>query len=404
MSPLYNYQAVKSNGEKIKGSLEVENKTMVARHLKDNGYFLTSVNEAKKKKDISNFFQNKKKVKTKDLTVFSQQFAAMIDAGISLVECMTIMYEETEHPRLKKVIRGIQEDIETGTGLSESMMKYPDVFPKLYCQLVKAGETGGVLDTVLNQLADHYERQDEINGKVKSAMYYPLTIVSVAVVVVIFLIAAVVPTFVGMFADFGTSLPLPTRMLLAMSGFLQSYWWIVIAAVVGGVLFISKFKKTPRGKLFFDKLILKIPVIGDMMQKVLVARFASTMAILLASGVDLLSSITIVEEVLGNKVYTKVLVDARGRIREGINLSVPLSEAELFPSMVVQMIKIGEEAGSIEMMLRKINNFYNREVESAIDASISLIEPVMIVGLAVVVGFIVISIVMPMFEMFEHIG
>ncbi|MFP4017335.1 MAG: type II secretion system F family protein, partial [Halanaerobiales bacterium] len=353
MSPLYDYQAVNSNGEKISGSIEVDNSTLVARQLKENGYFVTSVKEAKKKKDLGDLFKSKKKVKTKDLTVFSQQFAAMIDAGISLVECMNIMYEEAEHPRMKEVIRGIQEDIETGTGLSESMMKYPDVFPKLYCQLVKAGEAGGVLDTVLNQLAVHYERQDEINGKVKSALYYPVTILVVAVVVVTFLIAVVVPNFVSMFADFGGQLPLPTRMLLAMSEFIQSYWWVVLAVLAGGALFISKYKKTPSGKLFFDKLLLKFPAIGNMMQKVLVARFASTLAILLASGVDLLSSIAIVDEVMDNKVYSRILVDARGRIREGINLSVPLGETELFPSMVVQMIKIGEESGSIELMLRK---------------------------------------------------
>ncbi|MEJ6950056.1 type II secretion system F family protein [Natronospora cellulosivora (SeqCode)] len=402
MSPVYDYQAVNNNGEKISGSIEVENSSMVARQLKENGYFVTSVKEATAKKEVNSLFERSKKVKTKDLTTFSQQFSAMIDAGISLVECMNIMYQETDHPRMKEVIRGIQEDIETGTGLSEAMKKFPDVFPPLYCQLVKAGEAGGVLDRVLSQLAIHFERQDEINSKVKSALYYPITILTVAVTVVIFLIAVVVPNFVSMFADFGAQLPLPTRILLAMSSFLQTYWWAILISLIVFVVAFSKYKKTPRGKQQLDKLLLKIPVIGSMMQKVLVSRFASTLAILLASGVDLLSSLAIVEEVLDNAVYSRILIDARGKVREGINLSVPLSESKEFPSMVVQMIKIGEESGSIELMLRKISKFFNSEVESAIDASIALIEPAMIVFLAVVVGFIVVAIVLPMFEMFSH--
>jgi type IV pilus assembly protein PilC len=402
MAPIYEYQAVNRSGKQIKGSIEGEHSSEVAKQLKENGYYITSISEKREGRSILSKIKLPSRVKTKDLTIFSQQFAAMIDAGISLVDCLDILQKETGHPRLKEVIRGMKGDIETGMSLSEAMFKYPDVFPTLYCQLIKAGETGGVLDKVLNQLVDHYERQDEINRKVKSALYYPVTILVVAVAVVIFLVVKIVPTFVEMFSGFGGELPGPTRLLLGMSSFIKNYWWLIMAFLGIVFLLFYNYRNTPQGKYRIDKVMLRIPVIGGMLGKVMVSRFASTLAILLASGVDLLASLSIVEEVLDNRVYGDVLVEARGQIREGINLSVTLDETPVFPNMVVQMIKIGEEAGSLELMLKKIDNFYNKEVESSIDASISLIEPVMIVFLAAIVGFIVISIVLPMFDMYQY--
>lgn len=402
MSPMYEYEAVNASGEIIKGVIEVERSNMVARQLKESGYYVTSIREVQERKEIGNLFQTGKRVKTKDLTIFSHQFAAMIDAGISLIDALNILYEETEHPKLKEVIREIQEDIETGSSLSEAMSKHPKVFPKLYCQLIRAGETGGVLNTVLNQLAAHYDRQDEINGKVKSALYYPLTILGIAILVVIFLMVFIVPSFVTMFSDFGADLPGPTKMLLGASDFLRSYWWLLILIISSIAALLYSYRKTPKGEFRLDKLMLDIPVIGDLMRKVILSRFASTLAILLGSGVDLLSSLSIVEEVVGNKVYSNTLVEARGQVREGVNFSRPLSDSPYFPSMVIQMLKIGEESGNLEMMLNKISIFYDREVENAVEGSISLIEPAMIVFLAVLVGFIVISIVLPMFDMYSH--
>ncbi len=402
MPPVYEYEAVSRGGERISGRIEAERSSTVARQLKESGFYITSIKEVQEKKELGNLFQSTGRVKTRDLTIFSHQFAAMIDAGISLIDALNILYEETEHPKLKEVIRQIQEDIETGSGLSDAMAKHPKVFPELYCQLVRAGETGGVLNTVLNQLAEHYERQDEINGKVKSALYYPITILVVAVLVVIFLVVKIVPTFVGMFASFGSDLPLPTRILIGLSDFLQRYWWVLFLIVGGLVTAFYAYRKTPDGEYQLDKLLLKIPVIGNMMRKVFLSRFASTLAILLGSGVDLITSLSIVEDVVGNKVYANALVEARGQVREGISFSRPLADSPEFPSMVVQMVKIGEESGNLEMMLRKISTFYDREVENAVEGSISLIEPVMIVFLAGVVGFIVISIVLPMFEMYQQ--
>lgn len=402
MAPIYEYEAISRGGERVAGRIEADRSNIAAKQLKESGYYVTSIKEVQEKKDLGSVLKASGRVKTKDLTIFSHQFAAMIDAGISLVDAFNILYEEAEHPKLKEVIREIQEDIETGSSLSDAMSRHPKVFPELYCQLVRAGETGGVLNTVLNQLAAHYDKQEEINGKVKSAFYYPITILVIAVFVVIFLVVKIVPTFVGMFNSFGAALPLPTRILLGASDFLQTYWWALLLGIGGLLAIFYSYRQTPSGELQLDKLILKIPVIGNMMQKVILSRFSSTLAILLGSGVDLISSLNIVEDVVGNKVYANALVEARGQVREGVSFSRPLANMPIFPSILVQMVKIGEESGNLEMMLNKVSNFYDREVGNAVEASISLIEPLMIVFLAGVVGFIVISIVLPMFEMFQQ--
>lgn len=402
MAPIYEYEAISRGGERVAGRIEADRSNIAAKQLKESGYYVTSIKEVQEKKDLGSVLKASGRVKTKDLTIFSHQFAAMIDAGISLVDAFNILYEEAEHPKLKEVIREIQEDIETGSSLSDAMSRHPKVFPELYCQLVRAGETGGVLNTVLNQLAAHYDKQEEINGKVKSALYYPITILVIAVFVVIFLVVKIVPTFVGMFNSSGAALPLPTRILLGASDFLQTYWWALLLGIGGLLAIFYSYRQTSSGELQLDKLILKIPVIGNMMQKVILSRFSSTLAILLGSGVDLISSLNIVEDVVGNKVYANALVEARGQVREGVSFSRPLANMPIFPSILVQMVKIGEESGNLEMMLNKVSNFYDREVGNAVEASISLIEPLMIVFLAGVVGFIVISIVLPMFEMFQQ--
>lgn len=402
MAPIYEYEAISRGGERVAGRIEADRSNIAAKQLKESGYYVTSIKEVQEKKDLGSVLKASGRVKTKDLTIFSHQFAAMIDAGISLVDAFNILYEEAEHPKLKEVIREIQEDIETGSSLSDAMSRHPKVFPELYCQLVRAGETGGVLNTVLNQLAAHYDKQEEINGKVKSALYYPITILVIAVFVVIFLVVKIVPTFVGMFNSSGAALPLPTRILLGASDFLQTYWWALLLGIGGLLAIFYSYRQTPSGELQLDKLILKIPVIGNMMQKVILSRFSSTLAILLGSGVDLISSLNIVEDVVGNKVYANALVEARGQVREGVSFSRPLANMPIFPSILVQMVKIGEESGNLVMMLNKVSNFYDREVGNAVEASISLIEPLMIVFLAGVVGFIVISIVLPMFEMFQQ--
>lgn len=402
MAPMFEYIARDGNGEEVNGTLEAENSSHLAGQLKEKGYYVTSIEKKKEKKDLGEYFNFGNRVKINDLAVFSQQFAAMIDAGVSLVESLQILREQIDHSRLREVIIEIQEDVETGTGLAESMQKHPDVFPNLYCQLVKAGEAGGVLDQVLNKLAEHYERQDELTNMIKSALYYPLTILAVGIVVVIFLVVKVVPQFVSMFKGFGGTLPLPTRMLLGISNFIQGYWWGILAVLGLVAFFLYYYKNTAREQYVFDSFVLKIPVIGKMMKKIYISRFSSTLAILLDSGVDMLSSLAIVEDVVGNKVYARCLTEARIQVREGTGLSEPLSKADEFPTMVTQMIKVGEETGAIDEMLFKVSDFYDREVENSVEGTVSLIEPLMIVLLAVGVGFVAISIVTPMFDMFQH--
>ncbi|MCC3143721.1 type II secretion system F family protein [Halanaerobium sp. Z-7514] len=402
MANQFKYKAKNSSGDVIKGSIEAENKSVIARQLRDKGYYITEINQVRESIDIGEVLKLHKKVKLKDLSLFSQQFAAMIDAGISLVDALNILADQSDHKHLKKVLMQVRDDVETGVSLADAVSKHPETFPELYSQLIRAGESGGVLDTILNKLANHYDRQHELNSMVKSALYYPAVILSVGLIVVIFLVTQVVPQFVGMFQDFGTALPLPTRMLLAVSAFAQSYWWAVILAVLALIFLFSRYRKTPQGKAVTDSWILKVPVIGPMMRKVYISRFSSTLAILIDSGVDLLTSLNIVEDVVGNKVYSDIITDARIEVREGSSLSVPLEKSGEYPPMVVHMLKVGEETGAIGSMLNKVSRFYDRQVEANVEAAISLIEPLMIVALAVMVGFVAVSIVTPMFDMFQH--
>jgi type IV pilus assembly protein PilC len=403
MAPVFEYEARNRDGEKKAGTLHVDNSSQAARQLREKGYYVTYINQKQDKKTINNFFKLSGRVRTRELALFSQQFAAMIDAGINLVDALNILSEQIEQKKLQMVITGLREDIETGSGLAEAMFKYSDVFPELYCQMIMVGESGGVLDKVLNKLAAHYERQDEINGKIRSGLYYPVTILLVAVAVIIFLLTAVVPQFVSIFSMLGGMLPLPTRIMLMLSDFMRLYWWIVFLFFIITGLILLRYRKTEPGELKFDSLILKIPVFGRMMKKIYLSRITSTLAILLESGIDLLSGLNIVENVVGNKIYTNILHNTAIQVREGVPFSRPLSVRKEFPPMVVQMIKVGEEAGFLEEMLKKVSSFYEREVEASIDATISLIEPALIIILALVVGFIVISIVMPMFDMYQYL-
>lgn len=402
MATEFVYEAKNKSGDKIKGSVEAENKSVIARQLRDKGYYITEINEKRSSIDIGELLKMHKKVKLKDLSIFSQQFAAMINAGISLVDALNILQDQTNHKHMQKVLSDVRDDVETGVSLADAVSKHPEAFPELYTQLIRAGESGGVLDTILDKLAVHYDRQDELNSMVKSALYYPAVILLVGVAVVIFLVTRVVPQFVGMFQDFGSDLPLPTRMLLGVSAFMQSYWWVMLLIVILGVFALGRYRKTPSGREQTDRIILKLPVIGDMMRKVYISRFSSTLAILIESGVDLLTSLTIVEDVVGNRVYTEILTDARVKVREGSTLSDPLEDSEEFPPMVVHMLRVGEETGAIGEMLDKVSRFYDRQTEAAVEGAISLIEPIMIVLLAVMVGFVAISIVTPMFDMFQQ--
>ena len=402
MAPMFEYEVRSENGQKIEGTLEAENESMLAQNLRKKGYYILDIKRKREGFNLSNINIFEKKVKLNDLAVFARQFSAMINSGISIIDALDILRDQIDHPKLKEVVIAVTEDIETGSDLSESLSKHPDVFPELFVQMVKAGETGGIIGDVLDRIANHYEKQDELQGKVKSALYYPITIMVIALLVIVFLLTNVVPTFVSMFEGFGAQLPLPTRILLGISSFMQSYWWLLGLILIALFFFFRNYRNTPEGRLKTDRFLLKIPQIGTMLKKIYLSRFSSTLAVLLSSGVDLLAALSIVEGVVGNRVYAQALTDARIKVREGSTLSGPLSKRDEFPKLLVHMIKVGEESGAMSRMLDKVSMFYDREVDRSVEGVVSIIEPVIIVFLAIVVGFVVISIVMPMFDMYTY--
>jgi len=403
MAPVFEYQARSKSGKKVNGTISADEPSLVASQLKEQGYYVTSVDQKVEKKDVGEYFSFLNRVTINDLAVFSQQFSVLINAGISLVDAIELLNDQTNNKKLQEVLREVQEEVETGSSLSDAFKNHSDVFPPLYYQLIKAGEAGGRLDTVLANLAEHYERQEELKNKVKSAMYYPVVVLIIAVLAVIGMLMFIVPQFVGMFADMGAELPLPTRILLMLSNFLQNYWWLLGGILAVIIFALLQYNKTAKGKLFFDSLKLKIPIMGILFKKIAISRFSGTLSMLLNSGVDLLAGLGIVEEVVGNDVYSQFITESRIKVRDGESLSASIEKDDLFPNMVVHMLRIGEETGQIDQLLQKVTDFYDREVESAVEGSISMIEPLMIVMLAIVVGSAVIAIVLPMFDMFQHI-
>jgi len=402
MAPMFQYEVRSEKGQKIEGTLEAENENMLAQNLRKKGYYILDIKRKREGINLEDLNIFQRKVKLNDLAVFARQFSAMINSGISIIDALDILRDQIDHPRLKEVVIAVTEDIETGSDLSEALSKHPDVFPELFVQMVRAGETGGIIGDVLDRIAEHYEKQDELQGKIKSALYYPVTIMVIAFLVVIFLLTNVVPTFVTMFEGFGAQLPLPTRILLGTSNFLQSYWWLVGLILVALFFLFRNYRNTPEGRLRTDRMLLKIPQIGEMMKKIYLSRFSSTLAVLLSSGVDLLAALSIIEGVVGNRVYSQALTDARIKVREGSTSSEPLQKRDEFPKLLVHMIKVGEESGAMSRMLDKVSMFYDREVDRSVEGVVSIIEPVIIVMLAIVVGFVVISIVMPMFDMYTY--
>ncbi|MFW5995913.1 MAG: type II secretion system F family protein [Halanaerobiaceae bacterium] len=399
MASTFEYTAKNKNGDSIKGILEADTPTQIVKTMEEKGFFVVSLKEQNKaKKELFS-----PRVKTSDLAVFSQQFATLIEAGINLIDSLEILREQVNNKKLAEVIGIVHKDVESGTNLSEAMARHPHIFPNLFSEMIRTGETGGVLDRVLLQLADYFERQDEINGKVKSGMYYPAVILVIAIGVIFFLMVGVVPRFIEVFNTLGGVLPVPTRLLLAISSFVRNFWWAIILFFLSLVYGFNYYRKTKTGGELIDNLILKMPVLKNLLQKIYLSRISSTLAILLESGIDLLTSLEIIENIVGNTVYTRILNNSREQVREGVRFSSTINHNQFFPNMMVQMLKVGEESGNLEKMLKKISLYYDREVKIAINGSISLIEPALIILLAVVVGFIVISIILPMFDIYQYI-
>ncbi|HHV73761.1 MAG TPA: type II secretion system F family protein [Thermoanaerobacterium sp.] len=402
--PTYTYKARDMDGNLITGTMELDTLSSCVDSLKQKNYYILDVKEKVEKKDIFESINSSRKVKVKDIAVFCRQFSVLINAGISIVASLATLSEQVENKRLKRALNDVYEDVQKGKTLSESMRKHPDVFPMLLFNMIEAGEVSGTLDKVLNEMAEHFEKENNLNQKIKSALAYPAIVSIVAVLVVVFLVTNVLPTFVGMFKNAGAQLPTPTLILLGLSDSIAHYWYVYLGNIVFLIFLLLRIMKTDRGKELFDFLLLKMPIFGPLNVKIITSRFTRTLSTLIGSGIPLMESLSVVEKVVGNAVVANGLKKAEEEIKRGNGLALPLKKIDIFPPMVIQMIKVGEDSGSLDSILRKTADFYDSEVDTAVSQMTTLIEPLIIVFLASIVGFIVVSIVMPMFQMYNFIG
>lgn len=393
------YKAKSKEGNVIKGKVEGSNKTLAIRTLSQMDlivYEVEPVNDILNK-DIS----IGKPLKQKDFVVFLRQFATLIEAGILLVNAIDLLAQQTESVALKEALEGISEDVKEGKSLSESMDLYPALFPKLLVQMIKSGEVGGNLQEVLDRMATYYEKQYNLKQKISSALTYPIVVSIFAIVITIFLLVGIVPIFGDMYASMGEELPFITQMVLGLSAAIQKFWWIFAFIIMGLFYVFQQMRKKDSGVYFLDNLSLKLPVVGSFIQKAVLARMTQTLSSLLNSSVPILQAIDVTSDVVGNKVVEDVLQDARKSLERGESLAKPMEESWVFPPLIIQMIHVGEESGALDEMLLKVANIYEQEVNEASDKLQSLIEPILIIFLAVIVGFIVLSIVVPMFGLFN---
>ncbi len=393
----FKYNVRDKTGKVISGKLEGENRDAVAVKLRQMGYIVLDLSEDRLAQ--LNKIQFGSSIKIKDVTIFARQFATMINAGLSLTKCLSILGGQAESKELREVISQLNKDVEAGQSLSEAMMKHPKVFPPLFYNMVRAGETGGVLDEVLLRVADLFESDAQLRARIKSAMTYPIAMLGIVLVLVTAMMIVVVPVFQKMFADMGGTLPLPTQILVNISKGATSWPGLVFVAVVVAIVVAFKtWVGTESGRFIWDGILLRMPILGQMQRKTAIARFTRTFGTLVTAGVPILSALDIVADTAGNEVVARALKNARAAIKEGETIAKPLGESPIFPSMVVQMVAVGEETGALDQMLVKIADFYDEEVRVAVDGLTSMLEPVMMVVLGGIVGGMVVALYLPMFQ------
>jgi len=396
--PTYNYSVRDKAGKITKGTLEGDSPDAVGAKLRQMGYIVLELNQQGGLAAL-NQIKFGTGVKLKDVSIFARQFATMINAGLSLTKCLSILAQQTESSGLRDVINQVARDVEAGQSLSDSMAKHPKVFPPIFINMVRAGETGGVLDEVLLRVADHFERDLALKAKIKSAMTYPVAMGFLVLLILAAMMIFVVPTFESMFASLGGELPAMTQLLVNASNFVAGIGGI--ATVVGAVVLYFAFKfwvGTDSGRLVWDSVKLRAPVFGQLVRKLSLAKFTRTFGTLVSAGVPILSALDIVADTSGNAVVARAVKKARSAIKEGETIAKPLSESPVFPSMLVQMISVGEETGALDAMLNKIADFYDEEVSTAVEGLTSLIEPLMMASLGGIVGGMVVALYMPMFQ------
>ena len=402
MPTTFDYKVRDRSGNLVSGQLVGDSEGLVMTKLREMG--LTPI-EVKKAGGGFRMEINLRpgRVKLKHLAVFSRQFATMVNSGLPILRALAILGDQTENKELEKVLTQVRVDVEQGQSLSGAMEKHRKAFNDLYIAMVKTGETGGVLDTVLLRVADNIEREVELRRKIKSAMTYPLVVVILVTFILAAMLLFVVPQFETIYAQLGGKLPLPTRILLGVSQALRNYWYLFMGFVAASVFALRRYKRTERGRTTVDAAKLKIPIFGSLFRKTALARFSSTLGMLLRSGVPILQALDIVADTVNNKVLSKAVVDVQGSVREGESIAKPLSRHAVFPPMVVQMLAVGEETGAVDTMLDKVAEFYNSEVSASVDALTSLIEPLLIAIVGGAVGAAVIALYMPMFNIINLI-
>jgi type IV pilus assembly protein PilC len=399
VSTTYAYRVHDKAGAVHKGSIEGQSEQLVVAKLRELGYVPVSVTARGKSKlsaDIGG--GSRSKIDLRSVVIFSRQLATMVGAGLTLIRALGILADQTESKPLAAVISTMRGDIERGLSFSQAISKHPKVFPTVYIAMVRSGEVGGMLDSVLLQLASMLEKQLELRRRVKSAMSYPIAVGVIIVVIVSAMLIFIVPMFESMYKDLGGTLPLPTRMLIAVSGFITSTWWLIGIVSAGAVFGLKRWKATPPGRMAFDRLKLRLPIAGTIVQKTALARFCQTLAALARSGVSIMEALDIVADTAGNAVVAAAVMDARERVRVGESVSAALMGHSVFPEMVVQMMAVGEETGALDEMLDKIGEFYDAEVSATVDSLTSLIEPLLMVVMGSTVGGMVVALYMPMFK------
>jgi len=387
-----------ANGSMKKGEIEASDKAAAAMLLKRQRIVPTKLKS--KPKDINLFA---KKIKTKDLVVFTRQFSTMISAGLPLVQCLDILSSQQPNPAFKKVLTQIKQDVEGGSTFADALAKHPKVFDSLFVNLVAAGEVGGVLDTVLNRLATYMEKNENLKNKIKSAMTYPIIVLCVAFGVVAILMIFVIPTFQDMFTQFGSALPGPTQFVVNLSNFFRGYWYVMIGVIILLIAGFKQLRKHPKGRFHIDKLALKLPIFGPLLRKVAVAKFTRTLGTMISSGVPIMDGLDITAKSAGNVIVENAIRAVRSAISEGKSMSEPLEQTGIFPGMVVQMISVGEATGAMDQMLGKIADFYDEEVDTAVDTLTSALEPMLMVFLGGIVGFVVVAMYLPIFKMAQAV-
>jgi len=400
--PVFTFSGKSASGQKIQGERVASTKEMLATQLRRERIQPSSIREKGKEFSLPTFGSGK--VKVKDVAVFFRQFSVMIDAGLPLVQCLEILAANQENPTFQKTLTGVRTTLEGGSTLANAMRQYPKIFDDLTTNMIEAGETGGILDIILQRLAQYVEKAVKLRSSVKSALIYPVAVVSIAVLIVGALLKWVVPIFANLFVGLGVALPLPTRIVIGLSAFVGHFWWFFIIGAVCAVFGVKQIRKHPRGRYYFDAMLLKLPIVGILLRKIAVARFTRTLGTLITSGVPILEGLAITARTSGNAVLEEALMKVRKAIEEGRTIVDPLRECGVFPNMVTQMIGVGEATGAMDSMLQKIADFYEDEVDSATKDMLAMLEPAIIAMLGVTVGGIVVSLYLPLFSMIAKLA